>query len=403
MTPPEWIFRRLEELATVERGKFSARPRNDPKYFGGTVPFVQTGDITGAVVFLTKFTQTLNADGLKVSRLFPKNTILVTIAANIGDTAITTFDVACPDSVVAINPFPDLANVYWLKCALDWKKSDLDSMATQNAQKNINLQVLRPLVLLTPPKIEQDGIAKILSTWDKAIETTEKLIANSKAQKKALMQQLLTGKRRFPGYSEKWRNFCLGDVVHVNPARDEVRPGTKISFIPMDAVSEDAQLLRKEEKSVEEVAVGLTAFRNNDILVAKITPCFENGKGTFVEGLTNGVGFGSTEFHVLRAKEGVNSRLIYHLTNTNEFRMRGEATMQGSAGQKRVSTDFLRTFKLRMPENPGEQTLIANALDRADSITAALVLQRSFFEIKKSALMQQLLTGKRRVKLDSAA
>ena len=196
MVPNGWNFKTLDELAIVERGKFSARPRNDPRYYGGSIPFVQTGDIASSKTYLTDYSQTLNEEGLKVSKLFPKNTILITIAANIGDTAITSFDVACPDSLVAIQPVAEKADTYWLKKILETRKTELDGQATQNAQKNINLQVLKPLNILTPPIEEQRKIAKILSTWDKAISTTECLIDNSKQQKKALMQQLLTGKKR---------------------------------------------------------------------------------------------------------------------------------------------------------------------------------------------------------------
>jgi len=94
LVPEGWEVKKLEDLASVERGKFSARPRNDPKYYGGKFPFVQTGDIAESKTYLLKYSQTLNDKGLAVSRLFSKNTILITIAANIGDTAITTFDFA---------------------------------------------------------------------------------------------------------------------------------------------------------------------------------------------------------------------------------------------------------------------------------------------------------------------
>lgn len=192
MVPNGWSIQKLEQIATVERGKFSARPRNDPKYFGGNIPFVQTGDIAAAKTYLQNYTQTLNEDGLKVSRLFPKNTILITIAANIGDTAITSFDVACPDSLVAIRTHKD-TDCFWLKLYLETCKDELDGKATQNAQKNINLQVLKPLEVLTPPYSEQRKIAQILSTWDKAISTTEKLIDTSKQQKKSVNAAVVDG------------------------------------------------------------------------------------------------------------------------------------------------------------------------------------------------------------------
>ena len=188
MVPKGWSEHTLDDLALVERGKFSVRPRNDPRYYGGDMPFVQTGDVTSSGTYLKSFSQTLNENGIGVSKVFPKNTILITIAANIGDTAITTFEVACPDSVVAIQPYKHVADVYWLKKYLETRKTDLDAQSTQNAQKNINLQVLKPLLILTPPYAEQKKIAKILSTWDNAISVTEKLLANSQQQKKALTQ-----------------------------------------------------------------------------------------------------------------------------------------------------------------------------------------------------------------------
>ncbi len=204
-------------IALVERGKFSVRPRNDPRYYGGDMPFVQTGDVTSSGTYLKSFSQTLNENGIGVSKVFPKNTILITIAANIGDTAITTFEVACPDSVVAIQPYKHVADVYWLKKYLETRKTDLDAQSTQNAQKNINLQVLKPLLILTPPYAEQKKIAQILLAWDKAISVTEKLLANSQQQKKALMQQLLTGKKRLldengTRFSETWKLYALSKL-----------------------------------------------------------------------------------------------------------------------------------------------------------------------------------------------
>lgn len=136
----------------------------------------------------------------------------MTIAANIGHTAITTFDAACPDSVVGIQARPDRCDVFWLKAVLETKRDALDGLATQNAQKNINLEVLRPLLLTTPPLPEQRRIAEILSTWDSAISTVEKLIANALAQKSALMQQFLTGEKRLPGFLGAWQLIRLGQA-----------------------------------------------------------------------------------------------------------------------------------------------------------------------------------------------
>lgn len=185
----------LEKIAVVERGKFTARPRNDPRYFGGSIPFVQTGDVVASNGFITSYSQTLNEAGLEVSRLFPKGSILVTIAANIGDVAIAEIDVACPDSIVVVQAKTGVCRE-WLKYALSAKKDDLDALATQNAQKNINLQVLRPLLIHVPSKDKQEKIAKVLLDCDKEIAQIIRLLELYRKQKQGLMQKLLIGEWR---------------------------------------------------------------------------------------------------------------------------------------------------------------------------------------------------------------
>lgn len=269
-------------------------------------------------------------------------------------------------------------------------------------QANLSAKQVQELPVLIPPKAEQKKIAKILSIWDKAIATTEKLIANSQQQRKALMQQMLTGKRRFPGFSEEWAEVYLSDLCFINPSRSKKPENGIVSFISMDGVSEDAKLIKTEDRYYSDVSKGFTSFKDDDVLVAKITPCFENGKGAYVTNLTNGIGFGSTEFHVLRAKEGVSAKYIYYLTVMTEFRVRGEMNMQGSAGQKRVTTDYLKSLKLTVPISFTEQNKIATVLTVSDQEIATLTQKLNHLKQEKKALMQQLLTGKRRVKTEAA-
>lgn len=193
----DWSKVTLEYLAEVERGKFSVRPRNDPRYFGGTMPFVQTGDVTGSDTYLKGYSQTLNDDGIKVSKVFPSNTILITIAANIGDTTVTQYPVACPDSVVAIQPKKELVDTIFLKNIIDLQKDFLDSQATQNAQKNINLQVLKPLELIVPSKEEQTKIASFFSAVDEKINQLNQKHSLLSQYKQGMMQKLFSQQIRF--------------------------------------------------------------------------------------------------------------------------------------------------------------------------------------------------------------
>ena len=198
----KWPTLALEDLATVQRGKFSARPRNDPKYYGGDIPFIQTGDVANSAGRVRSYSQTLNPNGLSVSKLFPKGSLVVTIAANIGDVAKVEFDFACPDSLVVVQANEDVNND-WLQYSLESKKELLDSLAPQNAQKNINLEVLRPLAFDVPPIGEQQRIAGAINAWNTAIEKTERLIAAKNILLKAIEHQLLTERKRFPGFSSR--------------------------------------------------------------------------------------------------------------------------------------------------------------------------------------------------------
>ncbi|WP_426125842.1 restriction endonuclease subunit S [Pararhizobium sp. PWRC1-1] len=193
--PEGWEVLCLEEIAEIDRGKFSVRPRNDPRYFGGDIPFVQTGDVVSADGRLIKHSQTLNQLGRGVSKEFPTGTILITIAANIGDTAITTYPVCCPDSVVGIVP-NDGMNADWLREYLVLQKASLDRQATQNAQKNINLQHLRPLRVPVPSPDEQQRIGRRVEALNGAISNNFEKLANLISLKSALMSDLLTGRMR---------------------------------------------------------------------------------------------------------------------------------------------------------------------------------------------------------------
>ncbi len=391
MVPEGWRLLTLEELANIERGKFSIRPRNDPRYFGGNIPFVQTGDVGAAGTFLTKFSQTLNDAGLKVSKLFPKNTILITIAANIGHTAITTFDVACPDSIVAIQAREENAHFFWLKMALEMIKNDLDSKATQNAQKNINLEILRPILFKTPPIPEQVKIAEILLTWDKAITTTEKLLANSEQQKKALMQQLLTGKKRFVGFNSEWQETTICNLlteskkssIENNPryrltVKLNLKGITHREFRGTEAEDATAHFVRRcgqfiyGKQNFHKGAFGIIPAHFDRFETSQDIPCFD---------FTNICN--PNWFFYLCSQEWFYKGLENHMTGT---------------GSKRLNPRDFFSIKVPLP-GLSEQRKIASVLSNIDYTIEALRKKIGYIKQEKKSLMQQLLTGKRRVSL----
>ena len=143
----------------------------------------------------------------------------------------------------------------------------------------------------------------------------------------------------------------LGDVCEINPKAPNIPDNTEVSFVPMASVGEHGEFCPLNIKKYIEVKKGFTYFQNEDVLFAKITPCMENGKGAIARDLKNSIGFGSTEFHVLRPKENmVKSKWIYYLTSWSKFREICEKNMTGSAGQKRVTKDFLFKYVIHLPD-----------------------------------------------------
>lgn len=194
--PKNWEVKKLGEVGSLERGKFSHRPRNDPQFYGGDIPFLQTGDVPKRSPFITEFSQTLNDKGLGVSKEFPIGTLVITIAATIGEIAMLKFRSCFPDSLVGIIVDPTKADNLFIMYVMRYLKGELESLAPQTAQKNINLDILNPFLVPFPPLDEQQRISSIFSSIDLNIEEKQRKLEQTKALKKSLMQDLLTGKKR---------------------------------------------------------------------------------------------------------------------------------------------------------------------------------------------------------------
>lgn len=168
-------------------------------------------------------------------------------------------------------------------------------------------------------------------------------------------------------------------------------PSTEVSFIPMQDVSEGGEWTGQKVRRFGEVKVGYTTFVDGDVLFAKITPCMENGKGTHARGLVNGVGFGSTEFHVLRARGDNYDRFIYHWSQAPALRLKAQAFMIGSAGQQRVQPDFFDNFMVPdLP--PTEQVRVAAVLDTLDEAIRRTEQVIAKLQQMKQGLLHDLLT-----------
>ncbi len=169
---------------------------------------------------------------------------------------------------------------------------------------------------------------------------------------------------------KNWEWKKIGEVCEVNPSKRELQDldeNTTVSFIPMASVSEQGKIISQEERSLNAVIKGFTYFREGDVLIAKITPCFENGKRALAKSLKHNVGFGTTEFHVLRPKNAVIAEWIFYAISSSKFRKCGENNMTGTAGQKRIPRQFLENYQIPVPPLPIQKKIVS-ILERAESL-----------------------------------
>ena len=195
--PADWEVVRLGDVATVERGKFGHRPRNEPRFYGGDIPFIQTGDVVKSTGKIKEHSQTLNELGLSISKLFPAGTIVITIAANIGETAITSYPVAFPDSLVGITS--NCIDTNFLEYFLRTRKAYLNELAPESAQKNINLEDLRPLLTPFPHPAEQFATAELLNGVEASVKVAREECGRLRLLKESAAGALLAGLVRVEG------------------------------------------------------------------------------------------------------------------------------------------------------------------------------------------------------------
>lgn len=231
-----------------------------------------------------------------------------------------------------------------------FQRSLLSNVGSRATIPGFNKTELKNTTIPVPNGEEQYIIAERLSKIDELIE--------KRSQQLNILDELI--KSRFiemfgmPGTDEfGWGLTPLGCICHINPKKGQdtrLSSGVEVSFVPMPAVTECGEIDATAVRKYDEVKTGFTYFAENDVLFAKITPCMENGKGAVARGLHNGIGFGSTEFHVLRPISGKsNPCWIYTLTAFSQFREDAASNMTGSAGQRRVPASFLENYRVAVP------------------------------------------------------
>jgi len=237
---------------------------------------------------------------------------------------------------------------------------DTNGVAIQNVA---SVKVLKGIKIPLPSLEIQQQIVSELSQYQKVNDGARMVVEHY---------------RPYIKIESNWPFKPLSEVCIVNPKKSEInglKPSTPVSFVPMSCVREnDPAFTPESTKPIAEVIKGYTYFKERDLLLAKITPCFENGKAGIAEKLENKIGFGSTEFHVLRATEAVLPEWIYHFVTTADFRTSGKLRMTGSAGQQRVPSSFVEEYQIPVPSIRVQQKAIEHTLRERLAVTQNEIL-----------------------------
>ncbi|MGB0466649.1 MAG: restriction endonuclease subunit S [Pontibacterium sp.] len=392
--PDEWVGTLIKNVCKVVRGS-SPRPAGSPLYFDGDfLPWVTVADLTSSDEMHLKSTKTMLTEaGSERTRItYPGTLMLTNSGATLGVPKVSSIRCGANDGIAMLLELDGISTEYAYYYLASKTQYFRDVVAPGVGQPNLNTELIGDFPIPVPPLHEQKKIAQILSIWDKAISTTGLLLANSQRQKKALTQQLLTGKKRFPVFRNEWKKYTFSDLF-------EERIETGLVDLPLLSITASEGVVSQED-------TGRKNTSNED-------------KSKYRRICVNDIGYNTMRMWQGRSslsdKEGIVSP-AYTIVTPNEkilptyaahlFKLPALVHVFYRHSQGLVSDTWnlkFRNFKKISWSIPSieEQQKISSVLACADREIKVLQQKTEHLKQEKKALMQQLLTGKRRVKIDS--
>lgn len=293
-------------------------------------------------------------------------------------------------ALLKLTPSKDISIVFlklWMQSEgfQDSLKAYSQGAAIQNVA---SVKILKEIEIPLPPLSEQKRIVAILDEAFESIarakESAEKNLKNANEIFESYLQSVFENK------GEGWEEKTLGDVCEIKPPKREARNKLKetdlVSFAPMKYLEiNQKNLIPTEERTLKEVGGSYTYFANDDVLLAKITPCFENGKLGIAKNLKNGVGFGSSEYIVFRTDDKLFSEYLYYFLSRAQFREEGAKRMMGAVGHKRVSKEFIEDSIIPLTSFSEQQSVV----QKLDILSAETKKLEAIYE-KKLADLEEL-------------
>ena len=400
--PTGWKHDYLDRFTV--RGSGHTPDKEEPSYWNGGIKWVSLTDsfnLDKGFIFETD--KEISEEGIKNSSavLHPAGTVILSRDAGVGKSAVLASPMAVSQHFMAWRcDNIEKMNSWFLYNWLQVMKPEFERQAVGSTIKTIGLPYFKKLKIATPPYPEQEKIASILSTWDLAVITVEKLLNNSRQKKMALIQQLLTGKKRLPGFDSEWSVFSLEEIF-------EFRKGKGLSKEALSERGEKCVLYGELYTKYGEVIYRVFSrtlaqegfiSRSGDVLIPSSTTTSGIDLANATAILEDDVLLGG-DINVLRPIKKLDSCFMAHLlTHIKKYEIASKA--QGITIIHLYAKD-LRKINVYIPIDVSEQNKISSILATVDDEIKSLQAKLTCLNQEKKALMQQLLTGKRRVAVDA--
>lgn len=395
--PKNWTIATLNDVAKLTSGGTPLATKKE-YYENGTIPWLVIGDLTDSFVECSEKYITEIALKESNAKLLPIGTLLIAMYGSIGKLGITKIECATNQAIASIIELYGIDKFFLFYLFL-YKRPFLMQLGKGGTQKNISLAVLNSLEIPLPPLAEQGRIVAKIEELFAGIDAGVENLKSVKNQIALYRQSVLKSALDGTLYkTTEWNFTSIGTVCDINPKTvlPDFSDDSIVSFLPMPTVEAETGAFSPETVEYKKVKKGYTKFQNNDVLFAKITPCMENGKSCVVRDLIQGVGFGSTEFHVLRCHAGMLPEYVFYFVVQKAFRSKAISFMTGAVGQKRVPADYLRDCEIPVPTLAEQERIVAeieSRFERADALETAVDRALNDAEKLKQAVLKKAFSG----------
>lgn len=398
--PEGWRKEKLSDFANVTSG--GTPQRSKAEYWGGDIPWITTAEIQNNVIKYSSEKITKLGLANSAAKIFTKGTILLAMygqGKTRGQVAILGIEASTNQACAAISVNSNMC-VEFIFQNLHSRYIEIRNISNDGSQKNLSAGLIKNISVLVPPLHEQRKIAEILSTWDRAIETVEKLIANAQAQKKALMQQLLTGKKRLPGFRGEWEEVKFGNILEIkiggtpsrnNPEYWDYNKKTENLWISVSDMNRKYVLKTKEYISNDGIANSNVKRLKAGTVIMSFK--LSIGKKAILkkDAYTNEAICALMPIDVNR----IDRLFLYHILEVLDLEESVDQAVKGKTLNKAKISELLLPYP-----QINEQRKIVEILEAQDEEIEKYETSLELLKQEKTALMQQLLTGKRRVKIE---